>query len=316
MGYRLSDCTLPTAENWDPWSFDYDEMTDEQREELDRFGARCREGLERARNRPEREWPEDDCFDSSDTDDGSRTPTGLLTPDPEARVAKRPAREKYQPRCELPSAAEWATSTEALLDVAASGPAEGRPVVDFHNNTKRHGYSPGLWHDLWGTRHNTRFEKRRRSYLFALNDAGQPAVVTVGENESPCGFSTSTAVSPGLTQLCAIARLYDPFSIAGDKWEELRAAGFPTYSERSHVDFMRDYLQGPEVKRITRGAKHINQEIEAYLRAFPRQRDAQTSRKGKGYNTQRIEKRGRRPRGSRKMPRGQKTQRATDINSR
>ena len=187
---------------WDQLTLDYDEISDEQREELNRFGAQCREKLDRVRNNPSAQWPPDDYVDSSDTDDGSRTPTGLLTPEPEAPVATRPppsnplrlnACELNQAPYPVLSAAEYAAkcaaSIEAGLDEAMSGPVENRPVVDFQDNTKRYGVSPGLWHDLWGTRHNTRFEKRRRSYLFALNDAGQPAVVTAGNDDSTCGFS-------------------------------------------------------------------------------------------------------------------------------
>ena len=309
----LSDWA-PPKKTWDPWSFDYDEMTDERREELRQFGARCRANSERTHNDTRFQCPPDDYyFDSSDTDDGSRTPTGLLSPDPEARVVTRPrpsnpaplhAYELNKPPYKALSAAEYAAERaaiiEAQLDKAASGPTEGRPVVDLHDNTKRYGVSQGLEHDLWGTRHNTRFEKRRRSYLFALNDAAQPAVVTVGDDEAPCGLFSSTAVSLGLTKLCAIVRLYDPFYIARGRWEELRAAGSSAYPEEEFFDFLADYIDGPEIKRITRGAKHPDPVFEAFFLDLRKRRGPQTPRKCKGYNAQRIEKRGRRPRGSEK----------------
>ena len=283
---------------WDQWTFDYDDISDERRKELDHFGARCREGLERARNRPQ--WPPDNYVDSSDTDDGSRTPTGLLTPDREPRVALPPS-SKPAPGPDpslAKSAVRCAALIEAGLDEAALGPVEGRPVVDFHDNTKRYGASCGLSHDLWGTSHNTRFGKRRRSYLFALNDAGQPAVVTHGNDELICRFFFSTVVSLGLTKLCAIDSPYDPESLAIEKYEELRHAGLVTFSEDGLLDFVMDYLQSPELKRITRGAKLLDPESEEFFRNRRELRDAKNKRKGKGNNAQRIEKRSRRPRGS------------------
>ena len=325
----LSDWAMyPEKKTWDPVSFDNDEMTDEQREELDRFGARCRANIERTRGNTRHIWPPDHYADSSDTDDGSRTPTGLLTPEPEARVARPPpdlarlsALESDYPPYRAQSAAEYAAeqaaSREARLDEAESGPVDGRPVVDFHDKTKRYEVSRGLFNDLWGTRHNTRFEKRRRSYLFALNDAGQPAVVTVGGDESTCGFFSSTTVSQGLTKLCSIDRLYDPVSIATDKWVELREAGLVTHSsEDTFLDFITDYIQGPEIKKITRGAKSPNIEIEEYFLSRRKLPNARTLRKGKGYKAQRIEKRGRRLRGSGKRSRRQKAQKSMDIDSR
>ena len=286
---------------WDQRTFDYDDISDERREELDRFGARCREGLERARNRPQ--WPPDNYVDSSDTDDGSRTPTGLLTPDREPRVALPPP-SKPAPCPDLSlarSAARCAALVEAGLDEAALGPVEGRPVVDFHDSTKRYGASCGLSHDLWGTSHNTRFGKRRRSYLFALNDAGQPAVVTHGNDDLTCGLFSPTVVSLGLTKRCAIVSPYDPESLAIGKYEELRHAGLVTFSEDGLLDFVMDYLESPELKRITRGAKLLNPESEEFFRNRRKLRDAKKIRKGKRDNAQRIEKRGRRPRVSRKM---------------
>ena len=287
-------------QTWDQWTFDYDDISDERRVELDRFGAECREAKEHARTSTRAIWPPDNYVDSSDTDDGSRTPTGLLTPDREPRVALPPP-SKPAPRPDLSlarSAARCAALIEAGLDEAALGPVEGRPVVDFHDNTKRYGASCGLSHDLWGTSHNTRFGKRRRSYLFALNDAGQPAVVTHGNDDLTCGFFSPTVVSLGLTKRCAIVSPYDPESLAIGKYEELRHAGLVTFSEDGLLDFVMDYLQSPETKRITRGAKLLNAESEEFFRNRRKLRDAKNKRKGKGDNAQRIEKRSRRPRGS------------------
>ena len=171
---------------WDAWTFEYDDVSDEQREELDRFGARCREGMERARSSTRAIWLPDNYVVSSDTEDEPRTPTGLLTPDPEPRVAlpchSNPVNlsasglNQAPAPHPVPSAAENAAkreaSIEAALDEAALGPVERRPVVDFHKKNKRYKVSGGLYNDLWGTRHNTRLEERRRPHLFALNDAG------------------------------------------------------------------------------------------------------------------------------------------------
>ena len=321
----------PEKKTWDPLSFDYDEMTDEQREELDRFGARCTANIERTRNSTRHYWPPDNYVDSSDTDDGSPTPTGLLTPEPEARIARPPPslarlsaleslHPPYRARLAAEYAAEQAASREARLDKAESGPVDGRPVVDFHDNTKRYEVTQGLFHDLWGTRHNTRFEKRRRSYLFALNDAGQPGVVTVGGDEPPCRFFSSTAVSQGLTKLCVIVLLYDAVSIARAKWNELNDEGIITSAEAStegaFLDFITDYIQGPEIKRITRGAKSSCPDAEEFFLSRRKLPDARLPRKGKGHKSQRIEKRGRRPHGSGKRSRRQKAQKSMHTDPR
>ena len=302
---------------WDQWTFAYDDISDREREELARLGARIRENIERNRARNSPQWSPDDYNNASDTDDDTRARTGLLTPDREPRARPPPPSNPVRPsaselnQAPAPSpvltadeyAAKRAAEIEARLDEAALGPVEDRPVVDSRDNTKRYAASIGLWHDLWGTRHNTRFEKRRRSYLFALNDAGQPVVVTAGDDDSTCGFSSLATVSLVLTKLCLIAGLYDPESLAIGEWEKLRDAGLVTFSEESFLDFIMDYVESPECKKITGGAKIPNPKSEAFFQDRRKLRDAQNSRKRKGNNTQRIEKGGRRSRGSGKKPR-------------
>lgn len=304
--------------DWAPWEASREELlTDRQREELDLFGAQCREAMERARNRPP--WPPDGYEDSSDTTDGYSTPTGLLTPAPEQRWTARPPTARLPPRTpphllygvaspvpsrntsveraarrEAERATELAIMREERLRRAESGPVDWRPVVGLQDNATRYRMTPGMHHDLWGTRHATRSENRRQPYLFALNSVGKTAVVTVGDDDSTCKLFHPIEVSLGLTPLSGTVGLYDPEVIAIEKWMESRHAQHLTSSNIGYSDEARERDTRQDNKRREGFAHFKDQPVakSSYPRRLKR-RESQNVIGGKEYRRQKVVKQGR-----------------------